>query len=576
MKNSVKKSGQKLTRRFFRFSRKATEDSIEHVQENLVERLPHVKRVRLLVLEWGLLVGIIIFLAITQAIMYRNSYAVITFGNGGTYTEATLGKINSLNPLFASTSSEKTLSKLLFARISAPDYSGHTGLDLAASIKAEQDGKVWTIKLRENLKWSDGEPITNKDILYTVDVIQDPKVNTPYASNLTGVKVMEDANGRIVFELPAAYANFPSALNIPILPAHILSGVSPELLLEHNFSTAPVTSGPFVYNAMQAIGTDGEKLVYLMANPNYYKGKPMLDSFAVHAYLDSEKIIAAMRSGSATATAELTAADADDVMTVNLHEKQTSLSSGVFAFFNMDSPILNNKTLRASIRQGVNWNSLRELSSGETPLDYPLTNNQIEISDYPALPEHNYDSAKATITGLNLAEDTQVNIATVSNFSELAENLAAQLNELGVPSIVNVYEPNQDFLINVVRPRTYDILLYEVELGPDPDIFAYYHSSQSSKSGLNLSNYRNTIVDDLILGARSTLDAKSRSTKYQNFLRYWVDDVPAVGIYQVNLSYYLNKNVRSFSESNRLVYATDRFVDVSYWAAEKTVKNRTP
>lgn len=577
MKNSVKRSGQKLTRRFFRFSRKATEDGLEHVQENLVERLPHVKRVRLLVLEWSLLVGAIIFLAITQAIMYRNSYATITFGNGGTYTEATLGKVNSLNPLFASTNSEKTLAKLLFGYISAPDYSGHTGLDLADSIKTDSTGKVWTIKLRENLKWSDGEPITNQDILYTVQIIQDPKVNTAYSANLVGVKVSEDVeNNRVIFELPTAYANFPSALNIPILPAHILSDVAPELLLEHNFSNTPITSGPFTYNATQAIGTEGEKLVYLVSNPNYYRGKPMLDSFSVHAYLDKDKIITALRSGAVTATAELSADDAQEVLTANLHEKQTSLSSGVFAFFNLDSPIIKNKNLRSNIRRGVNWNSLRELSNSSTPLNYPLTSTQIEVSDYPAIPEYNLDASKEAITSLNLPKESVINIVTVNDLSALAENLAVQLGELGLNTSVNIYEPNQEFLINVVRGRAYDILIYEVELGPDPDLFAYYHSSQASSSGLNLSNYRSAIVDDLILGARSTMDTKLRSVKYQNFLRYWVDDVPAVGIYQVNLSYYLNKNVRSFSENNRLVYATDRFIDVPYWAAERTVKNRTP
>ena len=576
MKHSVKRSGQKLTKRFFRFSRKATEDGIEHVQENLVERLPNVRRVRLLVLEWLLLVGIVIFLAITQGIMYRNSYAVITYGNGGTYTEATLGKVNSLNPLFASTSSEKTLSKLLFACLSAPDYSGHTGLDLAESIKSDQSGKVWSIKLRDNLKWSDGSPITNEDILYTVDIIQDPKVNTSYSSNLANVKVMEDANGRIIFDLPRAYANFPSALNIPVLPAHILKDVSPELLLEHSFSTTPVTSGPFTYNAAQAIGTEGEKLIYLLANPNYYKGKPMLDSFAVHAYLDTDKIISALRNGSVTATAELSAADSDEVLTSNLHEKQTALSSGIFAFFNMDSSTLSNKVLRASIRLGVDWSQLRNLSNSDTPLQFPITNNQIDIDAYPEIPAYNQSAAQQALAGVTLPEEAQINIVTVTSFSELADNLASQLTALGLSVSTNVYEPNQDFLINVIRPRAYDILIYEVELGPDPDLFAYYHSSQASATGLNLSNYRNVITDDLVLGARSSTDPKLRSTKYQNFLRYWVDDIPAVGIAQVNLSYYLNKNVRSFSESNRLVYATDRFTDVSYWAAEKTVKNRTP
>ncbi len=71
--------------------------------------------------------------------------------------------------------------------------------------------------------------------------------------------------------------------------------------------------------------------------------------------------------------------------------------------------------------------------------------------------------------------------------------------------------------MNVIRPRAYDILIYEVELGADPDLFAYYHSSQATTSGLNLSNYRSAIVDDAILGARSTMDEQLRIAKYEAF-----------------------------------------------------------
>ena len=67
-----------------------------------------------------------------------------------------------------------------------------------------------------------------------------------------------------------------------------------------------------------------------------------------------------------------------------------------------------------------------------------------------------------------------------------------------------------------------------------------------------------------------------RAAKYGTFLRYWVNDVPAIGIYQASLTYYFNKNVRTFSEDDRLVYATDRFSDVEYWAVNKATKNRTP
>ena len=72
------------------------------------------------------------------------------------------------------------------------------------------------------------------------------------------------------------------------------------------------------------------------------------------------------------------------------------------------------------------------------------------------------------------------------------------------------------------------------------------------------------------------MDSVSRSTKYETFLARWVNDVPAIGIYQSSLVYYFNKNVRAFSEDDRLVYAVDRFVDVEYWAVNKAEKNRTP
>lgn len=134
----------------------------------------------------------------------------------------------------------------------------------------------------------------------------------------------------------------------------------------------------------------------------------------------------------------------------------------------------------------------------------------------------------------------------------------------------------QEFLMGIIRPRNYDILLYEIELGSDPDLFAYYHSSQTTENSLNLSNYSSALASDAILAARSTMDQTIRDAKYEAFLKAWVEDVPAIGIYQVNLSYFVNRNVRTFSEDLRLVTPTDRFNDVSFWATVKTQKNRTP
>ncbi len=577
MEQGIKSSGHKIVRRVSRFSRRAGAEGKEHIRENFIDRISHVKNVRLLILEWALLVLAIIMLSVTQSFLYAESYAVTTFTSGGTYSEATLGRVNSLNPLFATTSSEKTLSRLMFQTLTSVDYSGHIGLGLADSITTDDSGLVWTVKLRDGLKWSDGEPITNADVIYTVGVIQSPSVITSYSSNLTGITVA-DVDGSLVFTLPAPYSNFSSALEFPILPSHILSDVSPSLLLENNFSSAPVTSGPFTYNASQSIGSAGEKIVYLTPNKSYYKGAPLLDSFAVHAYLTTDDIITALNSGSVTASAELLPTDADKITSTSIYEKQTALNSGVFIFFNTGYSAFSSKPLRKAVQQGIDMRSLRAPVGDEADLDYPLLSTQIDIEKFPDLPEYDPETAKEEIKKLNLNSDVPIRIATVDSgyFPALADNLKFQLENLGLTVEVNMMAPGQDFLVNVIRPRNYDILLYEIELGSDPDLFAYYHASQVTENGLNLSNYNSAMASDALLAARRTIDPSLRNAKYSAFLKTWVEDVPAMGIYQVNLSYFVNKNVRSFSADNRLVTATDRFTDVSFWATEKTSKNRTP
>lgn len=576
MKSPIQKRGRKLARRWEMFSTRAKEGSREHIQENFIKRLPNARRVRLLIIEWCLLVVIIISLALTQAFWYNQSYTVQAYKDGGTYIEATTGRVNSLNPLFATTNSEKVLSKLMFATLSTIDYSGHVGLGLASSIVPDEAGKVWTVKLKEGLKWSDGEPITLEDVLFTIKLAQDPTINTAYASNFAGVTV-EQRDNSLVFALPSAYADFDSTLNVPILPAHILADVAPGQLLEHSFSTSPVTSGAFTFNAMQSVSSDGERIVYLAANPYYYKEKPMLNSFAIHTYSSAEEIVDAVSTGEVTATAELSVTYRDQFSTELIYEKQTALSSGIFAFLNTTSQLLNNVTVRQAIRQGIDMKEVRSVLGYEFPLSYPILESEIELSSYPALPAYDFEAARAALTQAGVTGHT-IRLVTIDSgyFPALAEQFQTQLERLGFVVELAIYTPSQEFIRDIIQPRNYDILLYEVELGADPDLFAYYHSSQASVNGLNLSNYANLLVDDLILGARTSMDVVSRTTKYETFLARWVNDVPAIGIYQSSLVYYYNKNVRAFSEEDRLVYPTDRFVDVEYWAVNKVTKNRTP
>ncbi|MBQ2638795.1 hypothetical protein IJF91_01895 [Candidatus Saccharibacteria bacterium] len=573
-------SGTKLTKKLTFLSKKAGEDTIEHVQENVIDRFSHIRQVRLLILEWSLLVLAIIFLSLTQAYWYSESYATETYKEGGTYIEGTLGEIDTLNPLFADSNSEKTLSRLMFSSLSSPDYSGHSGLALAKSITVDDSGKNWNVKLRENLKWSDGEPLTNEDVLFTVNLIKNPLLNSSYSSNLSGVKVEETSEKSLVFTLSTANAYFESALDFPILPKHILGDVAPELILEHSFSLKPVGSGAFSYNATQTIGNLGEKTVYLTANEHYFEGRPLIDSFVVHAFTKTSDIISALNNGTITASGALSGSDAKQVTSANITEKQSSLNYGVFAFFNVES--INDKKLRKALQQGINMENVRSVLNGEHALDFPITETQMSLENVPSLPILDTNTAKKSIKDI-LDNDPElkkrgINIVTVKSsfLPEVSEKLAEEIRSLGLSVTVNSYDSNQDFLFNVLTQRAYDILVYEIGLGADPDLFAYFHSTEANGNGHNLSNYRSAVVSDLVLSARSTMNETLRERKYENFLKYFVEDVPALGIYQTNYNYFVNKNVRSFSSENKLVTPLERFIDVKRWGIEPISKNRTP
>ena len=579
MVNKFKKSGQKIARRVTRLSQKASETGKEHVRENLVGRISHIRDVSLLVLEWSLLVIVVILLASVQSFWYSDSYSVSSYKNGGTYIEGTLGKVNSLNPLFASTNTEKTLSKLLFATLIENDFSGHSGAGLVKTIRSDEEGKKWTIDLRENLKWSDGEPLTNEDVLFTVDIIQNPKVSTIYSQILSGVNVSETEDEKIIFELSAAYADFDTVLDFPILPKHILSETDPTLLLESDFSKKPVSSGAFSFNASQPVGTDGETVVYLTANDNYYKGKPLLSNFAVHAFLDKDAIISALNSGTITATPELSFKDGEQISSKNIIELQTTINSGAFAFLNTKSELLSKIEIRRAIQKGLDVQPIRAIAEASISLNHPILHSQVDSLNWQKLPDLDIDAAKAEIkdAGVN-SESRPLSIVTINEGSlpEVADEIANQLLELGLPVSLTTYDYSQEFISNIVNTRSYDIFIYEVELGPVPELFSYYHSSQTGSSGLNFSNYHNTIADDIILASRETVDPELKNAKYESFIKSWISDVPAIALYQPTTSYFYNKNVRTFSENNDLVIPTDRFADVIYWATEKTSLNRTP
>ena len=596
MKIKQKKSGQsreKVSQRLLTAANEFGERAGKHFNERFVDRLPNIREVRLWVVEWVLLVLVVFLLAITQNIWYGESFETEAFVQGGEYSEATLGKVNSMNPLYATTSSEKTLAKLLFANLVAPDSTGHLKNELADTIKADETRRIWTVKLKDNLRWSDGESIKADDVLYTIDLINDSSAKTTVSVNFMNVKVEKKDDLTTVFTLPSSYTDFTDNLEFPIVPKHVLKDIKPALVYESDFSTNPIGSGPFVLNALQTssgVANTNSQTVYLNRNEYYFKKNTRLDNFTLKTYEDAGQIIGAMQNADVMATAELTKEESEQ-LPGTVSRRNTLINGGAFAFLNTTSDKLNNVKVRQAIQKGVDMTKVREDIDDAQVLDYPILARQEQIS-MPELEKYDLDAAKKLITdaGLKYDEDKiidntgkqvtlNISVPQRETLAKVAERFRNQLKKLGFEVVLNVYDESKatsDFFSAVVRPRDYDILVYEIDLGVSADPFVYYSSSQAAGTGWNLSNYANSLADDALVVARTTTNAKLRKTKYESFMKLWVRDVPAIGLYQSTMTYNFMPNTYIYSENSELTDALDRFSEVQNWASRKASVNMTP
>ena len=596
MKNYTRKSGRGLFNRkkIAKVYHESADKVGKHFSDNFIARLANVHEVRLWVVEWVLLITVVFLFSIVQIIWYSGAYEVEAFVKGGDYTEAVLGEVKSMNPLYAATNAEKSLSRLLFANLVSPDSSGRSKAELAKSVTSDKTGKKWKLVLRDKIYWSDGEPITADDVVYTIDLINDTAAKTTISADFSHVLTKKIDDKTVEFTLPSSYIDFMDTLELPLVPKHILGSISPALVYESEFSSKPVCSGPFILNAMQISGPTSlnKSTIYLKRNEKYFLNDTRLDLFTLKTYEKREDIITALNSFEVSATAELGIEDRSK-LNESTELRASLLNGGAFVYFNTTGDNLSSRFLRKAIQRGVDIKKVRDgLIEDNQILNYPILERQ-ETLDYPKIDGYDLEAAKDYVRKANFVfndegkitnrEGKPVTLNAVvqkrDTLTTIAERYVEELKKLGFEVTLNIYDESQtaaDFFSTVVRPRDFDLMFYEVDLGVSADPFVYYSSTQASSSGWNFSNYSNSLVDDALLSAHITTNKDMRKTKYEYFLKAWIDDVPAIGLYQSNMYYYHAPNVSIFSDNTHLTDALDRFNDVRFWASTKKNVKITP
>src|SRR5690606_2587247 len=92
----------------------------------------------------------------------------------------------------------------------------------------DETGKVYTVKLREDIKWHDGERLTASDVVFTFRSVQNPDARSPYFASWQGISIEAVNDYEVMFTLPNILASFPYSLTMGILPKHKLESVQPS------------------------------------------------------------------------------------------------------------------------------------------------------------------------------------------------------------------------------------------------------------------------------------------------------------------------------------------------------------
>ncbi|MDP3989138.1 MAG: ABC transporter substrate-binding protein [bacterium] len=525
--------------------------------------------------------------SIVLTLLYVNNLFLVEVpAHGGELTEGVIGHPRLINPLFlAKNDAEIDIATLTYSGLMRVSKDGTLEPDLAESYTISDKGTVYTFVLRENLTWHDGEALTAKDILFTIQQVQDPLVKSPHRAKWEGVTV-ETPNGQtIVFTLSHPFSRFLENTTLGMLPEHIWGSIGVDEFALTKFNEEPIGSGPyrFVESNRDRAGIPTDYL--FRAFKNFALGQPYIEKLTVRFYPSHENLRQALSQGDIDSAAALSADTAQALLTDrSVIISPTYPLPRVFSvFFNQDKQaIFTDVNVRRALSLAVPRQSLinqifkgyaTAITTALPPgilgglLDETITaqTDASPFSDAEAL----LDSAgwKRSDDGIRQKKEQELAFTLVTantqEFKDVTDALKAIWETLGARVTINLFEPN-DLAENVIRPREYEALFFGQAIGRDPDPYSFWHSSGRNDPGLNVALYANITADDVLERARIETDETKRADLLRTFEEEIKEDVPAVFLYAPHLIYVVPEDLQgvSFGIINQ---ASERFTQIHRW-----------
>jgi len=500
---------------------------------------------------------------------------------GDSYTEGVAGTYQRVNPLYGTMNEvDADLVALVYAGLVRLAPDGRVIGDMAELPEISADGREYTFRLRQNARWHDGEPVTSGDVAFTIRNITDPdyRGDPALAEGWLGVGVETPDDRTVVVKLRQASAPFMARnATIGILPEHLLGSLRTSEIENAAFNSAPVGSGPYRVESLDA------SEARLVANANYHLGRPQIERFTLRFYTDYATAQRALAEGDIEGLLVRDQVSADQLSALEQVKNSKALalqrSTMTILYLNTSTALFADERVRQAISQGIDRDEVvrRVFPAGATGSASPVVPGTWAYQEASDAIAPDIAGAKRLLgeagwvanpsSGILARQGGEfrftIRVDNDATRVAIAGEIARQLEQLGIRATVastTFSVLRRDFL----QERRYEAAVAAWEQGPDPDLYFGWHSSQMGSAGLNLANFEDPVMDELIAQGRTARDQDVRLDSYQQIQEIWQELSPGVVIAYPKVVYVYPDVLKDVS-TGVLFTGSSRFTGVHTW-----------
>ena len=511
---------------------------------------------------------------------------------GGTITEGVIGTPRFINPLLTISEADRDLTQLVYSGLLKATPDGKLINDLAESYTISPDGLSYHFRIKEDVFFHDGQPVTADDVIFTVTMAQNDALRSSRRASWQGVDLEKVSEKEIVFRLSEAYSPFLENTTMGILPKHLWENFSAEEMAFSELNTRPVGSGPYKIKSLKKDSSGVPTNYILEPFDDYALGSPYIGEIKFKFYKNEANLIEAFNAGSVENINSVSAELVKDDL-INGHHVHHPVLPRVFGvFFNRNrAPLFTNKEVRVALDVATDKERIVEevLYGYGTPISGPIPPGAInkfgrssafsKVDDEKSF-EDKLNEAKDILerNGWELNEEGiliketrnqdyilsfSIKTSNSPELKKVAEIVKENWEALGADIEIEIFDIgtlNQE----VIRPRDYEALLFGEVVGRDLDLFAFWHSSQRNDPGLNIALYTNISVDKILEEIRRSLDSKEILGKFEEFKEEIDFDSPAVFLYSPDFIYLSRDNIKGIKVGT-ITTPSERFLNVEDW-----------